>query len=93
MLKYALRLHTGHCGLRSHLQRIGEVDPPLCRNCFMEETVAHFILHCPVYAEERSILFSKVYEANAQLTLLRIPTDMRVMPYVAEFVLLTERNV
>ena len=83
------RLQTGHCGLRYHLHRIGKVDSPLCRNCFMEETVAHFILHCPVYEEERT----KVYEAKAQFTLLKILTDMRIMPYAAEFVLLPRRNI
>ena len=87
------RLQTGHCGLRSHLHRIGKADSPLCRNCFMEETVAHFILHCPLYEGERTILFTKVYEAKAQFTLLKILTDMRIMPYTAEFLLLTGRNI
>ena len=87
------RLQTGHCGLRSHLHRIGNVDSPLCRNCFMEETVTHFILHWPVYEEEKTILFTKVYEAKAQFTLLKILTDMRIIPYTAKFVLLTGRNI
>ena len=87
------RLQTGHCGLRSHLHEIGKVDSPLRRNCFMEETVAHLILHCPVYEEERTMLFTKVYEAKAQFALLKILTDMRIMPYTAEFLLLTGRNI
>ena len=59
----------------------------------MAETVAHFILRCPVYQEERTILFKKAYEAKAQFTLLKILTDMRIMLYTAEVVILTGRNI
>ena len=91
--KMLFRLRTGHCSLRSHLYRIGKSDTPLCRNCLMEETVAHFILHCPVYEQERSILFSQVHETHTQFNLINLLTDPRIMPYVAEFVLFSGRRV
>ena len=54
------------------------------------ETVANFILHCPVYEQERSILFSYVNEAQTQFNLANLLTDPRIMPYVAEYSLLED---
>ena len=91
--KTLFRLRTGHCALRLHLPRIGKSYTPLCQNCIMEETVAHFILHCPVYNQERSMLFSQVHEAQTQFNLINLLTDPRIMPYVAEFVLSSGRRI
>jgi hypothetical protein len=49
-----LRLVTGHVQLNAHLQRIGVVPSDVCGKCGRErESVAHYILRCPVYADDR----------------------------------------
>jgi ribonuclease HI len=49
-----IRLVTGHVQLNAHLQRIGAVPSGICGQCGREqETVAHFILRCPKYADIR----------------------------------------
>jgi hypothetical protein len=48
------RLITGHVPLRQHLFRIQAVDSPTCSLCNdAPETVAHFLLRCPVVENER----------------------------------------
>ena len=50
------RLRHGHCGLNSYLHRIGKSDP-LCEWCEGEdETVEHYMLSCPAFAEQRELL-------------------------------------
>jgi hypothetical protein len=49
-----LRLVTGHVQLNAHLQRIGVISSDTCGNCRQEqETVVHYILRCPTYADDR----------------------------------------
>jgi hypothetical protein len=49
-----IRLVTGHVQLNAHLQRIGAVPSGTCGQCGWEqETVAHFILRYPSYADVR----------------------------------------
>jgi ribonuclease HI len=49
-----IRLVTGHVQLNAHLQRIGATPSDTCGQCGLEqETVAHFILRCPTYADIR----------------------------------------
>jgi ribonuclease HI len=48
------RLITGHVPLRHHLFRIQAVDSPTCEQCHeAPETVAHFLMRCPAYADVR----------------------------------------
>ncbi|KAF8805735.1 hypothetical protein BYT27DRAFT_7103927, partial [Phlegmacium glaucopus] len=44
-----------------HLHRIGKASSPLCPTCLQhDETVLHFLLQCPVYAQLRSVLQAKL---------------------------------
>lgn len=48
------RLITGHIQLRQHLHRLQAADSPMCEHCkTVTETVAHFMLRCPLYSSER----------------------------------------
>jgi hypothetical protein len=48
------RLVTGHVQLNAHLQRIGVSPHNTCGKCGRErETVVHYILRCPTYANDR----------------------------------------
>ena len=46
------RLRTGHCGLRSHLKRIGVSPSALC-DCGAEQTVHHLLQECPNLEAQR----------------------------------------
>lgn len=51
------QLTTGHIGLNQYLYWFKCTDSPLCPRCHDEpETVAHFILRCPVYKVARERL-------------------------------------
>ncbi|KDN43802.1 hypothetical protein RSAG8_05795, partial [Rhizoctonia solani AG-8 WAC10335] len=51
---FLFRLTAGHVQLRQHLHRLQLVDSPRCEHCSREyETVSHFLLRCPKYANER----------------------------------------
>ena len=53
-----VQLRTGHIGLNSHLFRIRCAESPSCPHCggITVETIKHFLLLCPKYAQERHIL-------------------------------------
>ncbi|KAJ7201171.1 hypothetical protein GGX14DRAFT_338206, partial [Mycena pura] len=52
-----LQLRTGHIPLAKHLHRIQKADSPICPNCHQaDESVAHFLLHCPAYHTARNTM-------------------------------------
>ena len=49
-----VQLRTGHIALNHHLHRIGKADAPTCPCCMRaDETVQHFLFHCPAHAIAR----------------------------------------
>ena len=52
-----VRLRTGHIALNQHLHHIGKAHTPVCPCCQrMDETVHHFLIHCPAHATARRAL-------------------------------------
>ena len=48
---------TGHLGLQAHLHKIGAVVNSICRACGEDdESLEHFLCHCPAFANIRSQL-------------------------------------
>ena len=47
------RLRTGHCGLNSHLKRIGVKPSPICPCGEADQTPQHVLQSCPLFLEER----------------------------------------
>ncbi|KAF9007851.1 hypothetical protein BDQ17DRAFT_1178234, partial [Cyathus striatus] len=49
------QLVTGHIALNKHLHRIGKVASPMCTKCNTNspESVDHFLLRCPAFANQR----------------------------------------
>ena len=98
------RLRLGHCALAASASRWSDL---LCRMCQCgsdEETVAHFLLRCPLYTEERKRLISTVSKVfNGELTeeaLLgaggtKIPKEhlRTIAKAVYQFVLDTQREI
>ncbi|RDB28923.1 putative RNA-directed DNA polymerase from transposon X-element [Hypsizygus marmoreus] len=51
------QMRTGHAPLAHHLHRITKADSPVCPACHQyDETVAHFLLHCPAHERARNTL-------------------------------------
>ncbi|KAJ7639653.1 hypothetical protein DFH06DRAFT_1001628 [Mycena polygramma] len=49
-----LQLRTGHIPLARHLHKINKADSPICPCCRpADETVSHFLLHCPAHRDAR----------------------------------------
>ena len=53
-------VYTGHCRLRSHLQRMGLVEDAECRLCMEDdETMKHVMCTCPAGGRTRFEMFGK----------------------------------
>ena len=62
------RLRIGHTRLTAHLHRLHLAPDPYCPWCRnVEETIEHFILHCPRFNSHRVLL-------RTQLQALSVPT-------------------
>jgi hypothetical protein len=81
------QLRTGHAPLAKHLHHIGKSNSPLCPACQQaEETVHHFILHCPAHRTARQMLRSNTGGRDIDITkLFTTPKMLRALfKYVAE---------
>ena len=47
------RLRTGHCGLRSHMKKVGIENSALCPCGLEAQTTAHVLQACPLHKRER----------------------------------------
>ncbi len=54
------RLRTGTFNLNYYLHKINRADNPNCQCGFNNETIAHFLLYCPMYRAQRRILHNNV---------------------------------
>jgi len=55
------QLITGHAPLNKHLHRIGKADSATCPCCHEhEETITHFLLHCPVHQQARALMMAEI---------------------------------
>jgi len=51
------QLKMGHAPLAKHLHHMGKTNSPICPACLQsEETVHHFMLHCPAHQAARQTL-------------------------------------
>ncbi|XP_018021587.1 uncharacterized protein LOC108677809, partial [Hyalella azteca] len=57
------RLRLGHAGVGAHRARFGMAATGVCPECQVDDTIAHFILHCARFSGPRAIFRSAV---NAQ---------------------------
>ena len=61
------RLRTGHCGLNSHLKRIGVKLSALCPCGESDQTVEHYLQDCTLYQEARLQIWPEGIDAHAKL--------------------------
>ena len=66
--KTILHMIKGHCGLNKHLYTISRSCPKMCPNCKeSEETVEHFLGHCPATALLRRNTFYNQYMTSRDI--------------------------
>ncbi|KAJ6507032.1 hypothetical protein C8R45DRAFT_802455, partial [Mycena sanguinolenta] len=80
------QLRTGHISLNAHLHRFGATPSPSCPQCLVPETVAHYLLSCPLYRRQRLQLIVRLGTARLNLKrLLAVKSDhRRVFAYVRD---------
>jgi hypothetical protein len=81
------QLRTGHTLLAKHLHRIGKTNSPICPACQQsEETIQHFMLHCPAHQAARQTLRNSMGGRNIDITkLFTSPKTLRALfKYIAE---------
>ncbi|KAF8551746.1 hypothetical protein OG21DRAFT_1466738, partial [Imleria badia] len=81
---------TGHCPLNSHLHRIKRSPSPHCASCPDEiETVRHYLLDCPQFARERSLLTRSLRKSTLDIPFL--VSDTAATTAVLNFINATKR--
>ena len=81
------QLRTGHAPLAKHLYCIGKINSPICPACQQsEETIQHFMLHCPTHQAARQTLRNSIGGRNINITkILTSPKSLGALfKYVAE---------
>ena len=67
-MKRITQMLTGHSTLRRHLFLMKMEDDPICQNCLEdEETVEHFLCHCPAFARNRRIALGYISLSSTDL--------------------------
>jgi hypothetical protein len=65
------QLQMGHAPLAKHLHHIGTSDSPICPACLQsDESVQHFMLHCPAHLGPQQMLQNNTGNRNIDLTKL-----------------------
>jgi ribonuclease HI len=54
------RLRTGTFNLNHYLHKINRADTPKCKCGFNNETIAHFLLRCPMHRAQRRVLRNNI---------------------------------
>jgi hypothetical protein len=71
------QLWMGHTPLAKHLHSIGINASPICPECLQgEESVQHFLLHCPAHQGARQTLCSNTGSRNVNITLFTSPKTL-----------------
>ena len=66
------QLRLGCVGLNGPLYKIRRTQSPNCNNCGVYEDVAHFLLICPAYLNQRCTLFANVLAAGCASPTLQV---------------------
>jgi hypothetical protein len=88
-LAWLARLRTGHVSLNQYLFRFNIMPCPQCTCGKSIETVAHFILRCENYEEQRGILRKGVGDDRMKVEILL--GDVKKVKAVLKYVEMTER--
>nr|GAT48527.1 RNA-directed DNA polymerase from transposon X-element [Mycena chlorophos] len=85
-----LQLRTGHCLLAKHMHRIRRADSPICPCCRQaDESVAHYLLHCPAHHQARTMLYAEGRRDTQNIT--KLLGDARLLRPLMWFIYRTNR--
>ncbi|CAK5270117.1 unnamed protein product [Mycena citricolor] len=82
-----IRLRTGHLPLARHLHTIKRADSPVCPCCHREdESVRHYLLHCPAHANARGNLIRRAgrHAQDLEKLLSRPDLTRHLLRFVAQ---------
>jgi hypothetical protein len=75
------QLRSGHIPLRAHLHRITQADSPNCGQCNgSRETVHHFLMMCPKYAEARRTMATE--GGRSMLQMSKLLNSAKLLPHL-----------
>ena len=85
-----VRLRTGHIALNQHLHCIGKADTPVCL-CYQraDETVHHFLIHCPAHVAARRALSDVLGRDAANMQ--KLLSKANALPHLFTFIGATGR--
>jgi hypothetical protein len=84
------QLRSGHVPLNLYLYRFKRVGSPRCPACgHPNETVEHYMLHCPKYSHERWNLLRRV--GNAHPKLVKLLANAEILTALSNYMDATER--
>ena len=79
------QLRSGHVPLQAHLHRIKRAESPMCAHCpGSRETVHHFVLLCPAFAEQRLELVQQ--GGRDARVLAKLLSSTKLVPLLLQFV-------
>lgn len=88
------QLRSGHTPLNDYLKRSNHHATGKCNCCRIPETVAHFVLHCPQFKQQRRKFRVAFKEEEVKVNLYSLPALLnttKVYLLLAKFVLTTGR--
>jgi hypothetical protein len=84
------QLRTGHAPLAKHLHHIGKCNSPICPSCQQgEESVQHYLLHCPAHQRARQTLCNNTGGRDINIT--KLFTTPKMLRALFKFVMETGR--
>jgi hypothetical protein len=85
-----MQLRIGHIPLAKHLHHIGKAESPICPECSQnEETVEHFLVHCPKHEHARQTLRSNTGGRNIDIK--KILTNPKSLQALFKYIAATRR--
>ena len=78
------RLRLGLSYLRDHKFKYNFLDclNPICCCGKDMETAVHYLLHCPIFSDERSIFFSDIFEASMKMFQVEVIVEFLSRSYL-----------
>ena len=86
------QLRLRHIPLNGYLYRFKRTDKANCPACGVDvESVAHYLLNCPIYAHERWALARQVKKMRKNMTLETLLGEPKLAEPLANYIDSTER--
>ena len=88
-MSWLIRLRTGHCGLNSYLYHFGIEKESICECGEGNETVAHFLLRCEIFARQREKLIKEIGIGGMRVE--ELLGDLKCIKHTSQYIKETNR--